>query len=82
MQLGNVVERLFRSMMHSLDMDFIYEDPQLKNAPYLDAEAVAVLERIMLEKAQQKTLDEWMSVFLSRGRATPPPSLILRLSRL
>ena len=33
MQLGNVVERLFRSMMHSLDMDFIYEDPQLKNAP-------------------------------------------------
>ena len=76
MQLGNVVERLFRSMMHSLDMDFIYEDPQLKNAPYLDAEAVAALERIMLEKAQQKTLDEWMSVFLSReGNAAAEPYL-------
>ena len=76
MQLGNVVERLFRSMMHSLDMDFIYEDPQLKGAPFLDAEAVAVLERIMLEKVQQRTLDEWMALFLSReGNAAAEPYL-------
>ena len=76
LQLGNVVERLFHSMMHSLDMDFIYEDPQLKNAPYLDAEAVEILERIMLEKVQQKTLDEWMSIFLSReGNAAAEPYL-------
>ena len=76
MQLGNVVERLFRSMMHSLDMDVIYEDPQLKNAPYLDPDAVAVLERIMLEKAQNKTLDEWMAIFLSReGNAAAEPYL-------
>ena len=75
-QLGNVVERLFRSMMHSLDMDFIYEDPRLKNAPYLDREAVPVLERIMLEKVQQKTLDEWMAIFLSReGNAAAEPYL-------
>ena len=73
-QLGNVVERLFRSMMHSLDMDFIYEDPQLQSAPYLDQEAVAVLERIMLEKVQERTLDEWMSIFLSReGNAAAEP---------
>ena len=75
-QLGNVVERLFRSMMHSLDMDFIYEDPRLKTAPYLDQEAVAALERIMLEKVQQKTLDEWMAIFLSReGNAAAEPYL-------
>ena len=76
MQLGNVVERLFRSMMHSLDMDFIYEDPKLKNAPYLDPDAVEALERIMLEKVQQRTLDEWMSIFLSReGNAAAEPYL-------
>ena len=75
-QLGNVVERLFRSMMHSLDMDFIYEDPRLRTAPYLDQEAVAVLERIMLEKVQQKTLDEWMAIFLSEsGNAAAEPYL-------
>ena len=73
-QLGNVVERLFRSMIHSLDMDFIYEDPRLKTAPYLDQEAVAILERIMLEKIQEKTLDEWMDIFLSKeGNAAAEP---------
>ena len=73
-QLGNVVERLFRSMMHSLDMDFIYEDPRFKTAPYLDQAAVASLERIILEKVQEKTLDEWMAIFLSKaGNAAAEP---------
>ena len=40
-QLGNVVERLFRSMVHWLDMDFIYEDPRFETAPFLDQESVA-----------------------------------------
>ncbi len=66
-QLGNVVERLFRSMMHWLDMDFIYEDPRFETAPRLDQDAVAALERIMLEKVQQKTLDEWMDIFLGEA---------------
>ena len=66
-QLGNVVERLFRSMMHWLDMDFIYEDPRFRTAPRLDQESVAALERIMLEKVQQKTLDEWMDIFLGEA---------------
>ena len=75
-QLGNVVERLFRSMMHSMDMDFIYEDQRLKAAPFLDPEGVAILERIMLEKVQEKSLDEWMAVFLSReGNAAAEPYL-------
>ena len=75
-QLGNVVERLFRSMMHWLDMDFIYEDPRFKAAPRLDPEAVADLERIMLEKVQQKTLDEWMDIFLGEaGNVAAEPYL-------
>ena len=75
-QLGNVVERLFRSMMHWLDMDFIYEDPRFKTAPRLDQESVAALERIMLEKVQQKTLGEWMSIFLGEaGNVAAEPYL-------
>ena len=66
-QLGNVVERLFRSMVHWLDMDFIYEDPRFKTAPFLDQESVAALERIMLEKVQEKTLEEWMTIFLGEA---------------
>ena len=75
-QLGNVVERLFRSMMHSLGMDFIYEDPRFKAAPSLDQEAVLSLERIMLERVQEKTLDEWMAIFLSEaGNVAAEPYL-------
>ena len=75
-QLGNVVERLFRSMMHSLDMDFIYEDPRYRNAPFLDEKDVASLERIMLEKVHEKTLDEWMAVLVGEaGNVAAEPYL-------
>ncbi len=75
-QLGNVVERLFRSMMHWLDMDFIYEDPRFKTAPRLEPDAVAAMERIMLEKVQEKTLDEWMAIFLGEaGNVAAEPYL-------
>jgi len=62
-QLGNIVERLFRSMMHSLELDFLYDDPRYKTAPFLAEEHVASLERMMLEKIQEKTLDDWMDLF-------------------
>ncbi len=62
-QLGNIVERLFRSMMRSLELDFLYDDPRYKTAPFLAEEHVASLERIMLEKIQEKNLDDWMDLF-------------------
>ena len=43
-QLGNIVHRLFRSMVHSLEMDFIYDDPRYKTAPSVAVEHVASLE--------------------------------------
>ena len=66
-QLGNIVERLFHSMMRSLELNFIYEDPRFKTAPFLEEEHVASLERIMLEKIQEKTLDEWMDIFVGEA---------------
>ena len=73
-QLGNIVERLFRSMVHSMDMDFIYEDPRYKTAPNLAEEDVETLERMMLEKVQEKTLKEWMDLFVSQtGNAAAEP---------
>ena len=72
-QLGNIIERLFRSMMHSLDMDFIYEDPRYKTAPHLPEEDVASLERMMLERLQEKTLDEWMDRFVNQAGVAAEP---------
>ena len=66
LQLGNIVERLFRSMISSLELESIYEDPRYKTAPFLAEEHVASLERMMLAKIQEKTLHEWMEI-LSGG---------------
>ena len=66
-QLGNIVERLFHSMMRSLELNFIYEDPRFKTAPFLEEEHVASLERIMLERIQEKTLAEWMDMFVGEA---------------
>ncbi|PKB66501.1 MAG: hypothetical protein BZY81_07110 [SAR202 cluster bacterium Io17-Chloro-G4] len=66
-QLGNIVERLFRSMMHWLDLEHIYQEPRFKNAPDLADADVASLERMMLEKIQQKNLDEWMDIFVNQA---------------
>ena len=63
-------------MMHSLDMDFIYEDPRFKKAPFLNQEDVPALERIMLEKVQEKTLDEWMAILVGEtGNVAAEPYL-------
>ena len=66
MQLGNIVERLFRSMVHWLDMDYIYEDPRYKNAPDLAEEDVETLEQLMFKRLQEKSLDEWMDMFVNQ----------------
>ena len=65
-QLGNIVERLFRAMMHSLDMGFIYEDPRFKTAPVLAEEERDALERMILGRVREKTLEEWMDVFVNQ----------------
>ena len=66
-QLGNIVERLFHSMMHALDMTFIYDDPRYRHAPRVNEEDVSALERMMLERLRDKTLDQWMEQFLGEA---------------
>jgi len=62
-QLANIVQRLFRSMIHSLDMSFIFEDPRFNTAPVLTDEDRAVLEEMILKRVHEKTLEEWMDIF-------------------
>ncbi|MCH8226642.1 MAG: CoA transferase [Chloroflexi bacterium] len=65
-QLANIVERLFRTMIHTLDLDHIYEDPRFKTAPVLLQEDRDALRDMILERVQEKTLDEWMDVFVNQ----------------
>ena len=65
MQLANLMVRLFHAEIRALELDYIYEDPRFKNAPTLLEEERDALREIILERVGQKTLDEWMSVFVS-----------------
>ena len=66
-QLGNIVERLFRSMMQALDMTFVYDDPRYRHAPSVDEEDVPELERMMLERFGEKTFEQWMEQFVGEA---------------
>ena len=65
-QLANIVDRLFHAMMEYLDMGYIYEDPRFKTVPTLTDEDRDTLRKMMLERVHEKTLDEWMDVFVNK----------------
>ena len=64
-QLANLVERLFRMMLHSLDMDHVYEEPRFQKLPAVLDDDRDALHRIMLERVRGKIVDEWMDMFIS-----------------
>ena len=65
MILANIMERLFRSMLHSLELDHVYEDARFKAAPNLPGDDRKELERLILERMREKTLAEWMDIFVN-----------------
>ena len=66
MILANVVERLFRSMLHTLDLGHVYDDPRFASAPNIPDDDRKALERLVLERMQEKTLAEWMDIFVNQ----------------
>ena len=65
-QLANMVDRLFRTFIHHVDMDFIFEDPRFETAPILMEEDWETLREMILARIQEKTLDEWMDIFVNK----------------
>ena len=67
LQMANVVRRPFHAAIQALGLSHIYEDPRLKTAPMLTDEAKYDLRELMLERIQEKTLDEWMDLFINHA---------------
>ena len=64
-QLANLVERLFRMMLHSLDMDYIYDEPRFQRLPAVLDDDRDAFHQIILERVRGKNVDEWMDTFIS-----------------
>ena len=64
-QFANLIDRLFRAQVHALGLDHIYEDPRFASAPLLMEEEREQLREIMLKRVGEKSLDEWMDLFVN-----------------
>lgn len=71
LQLANNGERLFRNFIRAIGLDGIYQDARFKGAPrrFASREDALELRRIVYQKMQEKTLDEWIEIFLKEDVA-------------
>jgi crotonobetainyl-CoA:carnitine CoA-transferase CaiB-like acyl-CoA transferase len=74
LQFSQTSPHLFRELMEVLGLDWVFADPEWKDAPDFDTEGRR--ERfweIMLEAARQRTLNEWEAVFRERTNVWAEP---------
>ncbi|MDP6494107.1 MAG: CoA transferase, partial [Dehalococcoidia bacterium] len=67
-QMANTVQRLFVAMIHDIGLGHIFEETRFEKAPTLLPEDREDLRMLMLERFQEKTLDEWMDLFINQTR--------------
>ena len=64
-QLANLMERLFIAEVHAIGLGHLLEQPRYANAPLLDDDPREEMREFILERMQQKTMDEWMELFIN-----------------
>jgi crotonobetainyl-CoA:carnitine CoA-transferase CaiB-like acyl-CoA transferase len=74
LQLGNTPPTLFRSFMEAVGLAHVYEDPRFASLPRTQDQAgQEEITRLLLEKMQEKTADEWMDLFMANGDVACEP---------
>lgn len=63
LQMGNLAVNLWSNWLKALELDFLLEDPEYLHANRARAEVRESLRVMLLEKMQEKTLEEWMTLF-------------------
>ncbi len=65
LQLANLMERLFIAEIHAIGLGEMLEEPRYANAPHLDDDAREEMRERILERMEERTLDEWMDLFVN-----------------
>lgn len=74
-QMANNMERLFQAWIRAIGLWELYEDPRFMNAPALTEENREIMRDILLRKMRERTLDEWMDLFIKDGNVAAEPFL-------
>ena len=75
LQHANLMARLFQAYLRAVGLGWVFEDERFKQAPAMSDENREILREIILEKMQEKTLDEWMQVYMADGDVAAEPYL-------
>jgi crotonobetainyl-CoA:carnitine CoA-transferase CaiB-like acyl-CoA transferase len=73
LQHANLMDRLFRSYLKAVDLGWVLEEELFKNAPVMSPEGREALRDLILTKMQERTLDEWMQLFIADGNIAAEP---------
>ena len=63
-QLANLMERLFIAEVKAIGLGHLLEQPRYAAAPHLDDDPREEMREFILERMQEKTMDEWMEFFI------------------
>jgi crotonobetainyl-CoA:carnitine CoA-transferase CaiB-like acyl-CoA transferase len=75
LQHANLMDRLFRAYLKAVDLGWVLEEELFKNAPVISAEGREALRDLILNKMQERTLGEWMEVYVADGNIAAEPFL-------
>ncbi|MCW2524167.1 MAG: hypothetical protein JWO63_2502, partial [Frankiales bacterium] len=64
LQFSQVQPRLFKALMHELDLDWMFDDPEWSTVPeFADTDQRVRMNEILLAGVRSKTLAEWQAIF-------------------
>jgi crotonobetainyl-CoA:carnitine CoA-transferase CaiB-like acyl-CoA transferase len=73
LQHANLMDRLFRSYLKAVGLGWVLEEELFKNAPVMTAEGREALRDLILTTMQERTLDDWMELYIADGNIAAEP---------
>ena len=64
-QLANLMERLFVAEVKAIGLGHLLEQPRYAAAPHLDDDPREEMREFILERMQERTMEEWMDFFIN-----------------
>ena len=73
LQHANLMDRLFRAYLKAVGLGWVLEQELFKNAPIMDHESREALRELILNKMQERTVDEWLEIYKADGNVAAEP---------
>src|ERR1700683_4820481 len=67
------MDRLFRSYLKAVGLGWVLQEELFKKAPVMSSEGREALRDLMLTTMQERTLDEWMELYVADGNIAAEP---------